>query len=343
MGQTEDYIIEIIAKQLNGTASASELQRLEDWLNAAPSVNKPEYEAYVEIWEESGKLPDGAAFDRPAAWEKVDRQIRARSGNGQPPVRALQSPVRALGGRRQQIGWMLAAAALLVLLIGRFWLWTPTHSSSSGISLTAETDNRVIDLPDGSVVTLRKGAVLSYPEAFGKGERGVQLQGQGFFDVRKDNRSVFVVHTANSAIRVLGTSFFVSAAGDSVKVTVTSGRVRFADRDNEASYVELSVDESAGLVSHRFVKDTVRNGNYLAWKTGVLDFNNEPLNQVVQDLNSYYGDSVSLSPGLDSAASAIIVKAHFDQEPLSRVLEEIKLTTGLTGREEGDRIVLYHK
>jgi transmembrane sensor len=328
MGQTEDYIIDIIGKQFNGTATASELQQLEAWLNADPSQRKEEYEAYRQIWEASGELlfPSTVTFDTRSAWDKIDRQVKGAEA----PATTKRIP-----------RWLWVAAAAIILLgAGSFWLY---KSANRDITLTAETDNQVVNLSDGSVVTLRKGAVLSYPVTFKEGQRSVQLTGQAFFDIQKDARSTFSVQTTTSTIKVLGTSFFVSIASDSVHVTVTSGRIRLEDRENVESYVELSADQSAGLTAHRFVKDSVPNTNYLAWKTGVLDFNNEPLDEVVRDLNSYYGDSVALAPELVSLASTIRVTLHFNKEPLTRVLEEIKLTTGLDSKEADNRTVLFHK
>ncbi len=336
MGESEDYIIDIIGKQLNGTATASELQQLEAWLNAAPSQRREEYEAYKQIWDESGRspFPGTDAFDTRAAWERIDRQMKV------PKVQSSVTPALEPAPKKQITRWLLVAAAILVLGVGSFWLY---KSINGDRTLTAETDNLVVSLSDGSVVTLRKGAVLSYPVKFRQGQRSVQLNGQAFFDIQKDARSTFSVQTATSTIKVLGTSFFVSIASDTVNVTVISGKIRLEDRENVESYVELSADQSVGLASHRFVKDSIRNTNYLAWKTGVLDFDNEPLDEVVKDLNSYYGDSVSLAPELVPVASTIKVTLHFNKESLSRVLEEIKLTTGLNSKEEENRTVFFHK
>ncbi len=328
MGQLEDYIIEIIGKQLNGTATAAELDQLEQWLNKDPLLNHEEYNTYKRLWVETGELADNLVFDSQAAWKKLDSRIQQKAA-------ARKQGIFHLARTR----WMVAAAVLLAV-VAATWLLV-SRQATTDLTITASTDNQAIRLGDGSTVTLRKGATLVYPAAFSSGARKLQLNGDAFFVVEKNSRSAFIVTTANAEIKVLGTSFFVHATADSADVFVNSGRIRFTNKNQKSSFVELNANEAATLIMNRLEKKTVKNANYIAWQTGILDFNDEPLDQVVQDLNDYYADSVVLSPELDTVAASIAVNAHFNKEPLDEVLKEITLATQIHSRRESNRIILY--
>ena len=69
-------------------------------------------------------------------------------------------------------------------------------------------------LEDGSVIHLNSDSELKVPVNFGKNSRQVWLKGEGYFNVAKDKKRVFVVHTTKADIAVLGTEFDVRAYED---------------------------------------------------------------------------------------------------------------------------------
>ena len=83
-----------------------------------------------------------------------------------------------------------------------------------------------VNLPDGSVVHLNSESKLSYPSFFDKDKRRVTLEGEAFFEVRKDSEHGFVISTPHETkIEVLGTSFNVEAfeKDDFVSTTLIEG------------------------------------------------------------------------------------------------------------------------
>ena len=59
---------------------------------------------------------------------------------------------------------------------------------------------------------LNAGSTLKYPVKFlPKMERQVFLNGEAFFEVTKDTKNLFVVHTSEVNIQVYGTKFNVNA------------------------------------------------------------------------------------------------------------------------------------
>lgn len=99
----------------------------------------------------------------------------------------------------------------------------------------------LIKLPDGTSVILKKGSVLRYPAKFNGNAREVHLNGEAYFEVKKNASHPFLVYSNELVTKVLGTSFFVKAwKGDKAfKVTVTSGKVSvFKKSEADASTVQ---------------------------------------------------------------------------------------------------------
>src|SRR5204863_5888557 len=81
--------------------------------------------------------------------------------------------------------------------------------------------------PDGSVVELNRGAVVS--AHFTASERRMRLvSGEANFKVAKDPQRPFVVEARGVAVRAVGTAFNVRIDAVSVEVLVTEGVVNVA-------------------------------------------------------------------------------------------------------------------
>ena len=78
-----------------------------------------------------------------------------------------------------------------------------------------------ITLPDGSVVWLNAGSMLTYPADFGMETREIQLTGEAFFDVKSDSLMPFLVHTGEMTVRAKGTRFNVKAYPDDEMMVAT--------------------------------------------------------------------------------------------------------------------------
>jgi hypothetical protein len=139
----------------------------------------------------------------------------------------------------------IAAAVALFLLAFSYFQWTSQKQSlSNEVATTEHTDwNEItnqnstiqtIQLEDGSTVELHPGSTLKHPRYFAEKIRIVELKGNAFFDIHRDTTRAFYVYTDDTVVRVLGTSFFVSAAEDDeeVEVIVKTGKVAVYNRNN---------------------------------------------------------------------------------------------------------------
>jgi len=146
-----------------------------------------------------------------------------------------------------------------------------------------------IVLPDGTQVWLNSASSLRYPTAFTGGNRTVEMQGQGYFEVAKNAKQPFVVKVNKAEVQVLGTGFDIMAYEDEeeLRTTLVSGAVKVKQGSVE-KYLkpgqQVAIDNSTGLMS---VRNTDVQG-VIAWKTGFFEFDNANINIILRQLARWY-------------------------------------------------------
>lgn len=146
-----------------------------------------------------------------------------------------------------------------------------------------------IVLPDGTQVWLNSASSLRYPTAFTGNNRTVEMQGQGYFEVKKNAKQPFVVKVNSMEVQVLGTGFDIMAYDDEeeLRTTLVSGAVKVKQGAVE-KYLkpgqQAAIDNSTGVMS-------VRNADVqevVAWKTGFFEFDNANINVILRQLARWY-------------------------------------------------------
>lgn len=183
-----------------------------------------------------------------------------------------------------------------------------------------------ITLPDGSKVWLNSGSNLTYQNGFGRKNRTLTLDGEGCFDVTKNKELPFEVYSGNVKIRVLGTKFNMKSYSEDedTKVTLIEGSL------NVSTYSDINTGKTITpnqqvVINKQSNKLTIKNVNafnYALWtetkkeevvtKTvthdkklpkmvvpnatlrNILFFDEEPLNQIIRDLERAFNVSIEL-------------------------------------------------
>lgn len=188
-------------------------------------------------------------------------------------------------------------------------------------------------LPDGTTGYLNSGSILRYHPSFGE-SRQVELVGEAYFDVKKDDHSTFSVRTRGMYIDVLGTTFNVIAYPDedTEEVILEGGalNIRGFDGDNKINMVpNQKVTFRIGAAG--FIKDRVISSQYISWKEGKLVFRNETMEQVARRLSRWYNAEIIIA---DSELLHYSFYATFLDEPLDEVLKLLSLTAPIMFEEK---------
>ena len=150
-----------------------------------------------------------------------------------------------------------------------------------------------VTLADGTKVCLNAGTKLTYPIAFVGKERRVHLEGEGYFEVKRDENKPFIVEIKGMEVKVLGTSFNLRsfAADNRSTATLISGKIEVK---TSLRRVELSPNQQADLLVGENKLDVreVDAAVYSAWTKGRFVFRRERLETILDDVSRWYNVTV---------------------------------------------------
>jgi hypothetical protein len=198
--------------------------------------------------------------------------------------------------------WLGLAASILIIFSVSFILYFYPISETSALPVsivevktiiksTPKGVKKTIKLPDGSVVALNSDSKLTYGDDFLQ-NRTVHLEGEGFFEVVKDEQHPFSVITGNISTTALGTSFNIMAyAGKpEIQVALASGKVKVENKlDNSFHEILPGEGTNYSTVNQILKKEIVDVAAILKWKDGILHFEKVPFNIIIEDLERWYG------------------------------------------------------
>lgn len=181
-----------------------------------------------------------------------------------------------------------------------------------------------LQLSDGTMVWMNAGSTLRYPVAFGGNERKVEMTGEVYFEVMKNEKMPFVVTVRGMDVRVLGTSFNVSAYREEVVTTLLTGRVCLRKGNDQ---VVLQPDQQAIWKNKErgFVVKTVEARNYSLWKEGVFWFEGADLETILEDMSRWYDVNVFyVNPNLKNLRFNMEIKRYENIETVLKRLEQTR-------------------
>lgn len=184
-----------------------------------------------------------------------------------------------------------------------------------------------LQLADGSELHINSGSKVIYPSTFNGNRREIFVDGEIYIDVKRNEKQPFYVKTEDFEIRVLGTAFNVYAYSQNslAEVTLLKGRVQI--KDKKGGNLELDPDQQAQIKDQRLSgKRTVDASSYISWTQGLLQLKGEPLGNLMQKLEHYYGVTIIC----DNDVKDLDIHGCLDINcPLSEVLERIAITASI--------------
>lgn len=235
-----------------------------------------------------------------------------------------------------------AAILILGLIIswGGFEIYRYS-ASSNVVYIEIQVDNgthKQLTLPDGTKVILNAGSYMRYPSAFSD-IRYVEINGEAFFEVIRNEKIPFIVKTKNANIRVLGTSFNVKAyeMDAQLEVSVRTGKVQVDMPEAMMKLLpneQLALDKSSG----EFQKRNEDIKHVIAWINGGLYFNRTPIKSVIHELVRRYNCEIEFASGF--VYDEYIYGEH-DNKSLESVLNSIQYSTDVKYKKEGSKYILY--
>jgi transmembrane sensor len=206
-------------------------------------------------------------------------------------------------------------------------------------------------LSDGTKAWLNALSSLRFPTHFGGKERDVETSGEVYFEVAKamvkdktittnvENRIPFIVKSNGQQVEVLGTHFNVNAYGDEGvnKTTLLEGSIKISAIGSSISKV-LKPGQQAYVSGKGVVKIIdVDTDDVIAWKSNLFQFNNTPIDQVMQQVKRWYDIEVVYSGAKPDLLFTGVIPKNNNISILLKVLES---TGGVKFGIEGKKVII---
>lgn len=313
------------ARYLSGEASDSEVSQLEQWVLAS-TENKSVFQNFKKAWILSGIQGDYQKIEVEKEWKTTAAKLF-------PQAKVVALPVKS---KRKLSFFLGAAAAVALLIVASVWLFQYLNTPNY-VEVVTQNEIEEGQLPDGSQISLNQYSKVRFDTKAQDTLRKVELIGDAFFDVERDSLRPFLITTQNIEIEVLGTSFYVDSRVDqpSIQVIVASGAVAVKAGTQEivlAANETGIYDKASGALS----KKQNDNTNYLAWKTGILDFEATNLETVIFDLNRRFHAQVTLA---NPALGTCEITATYENLSLEAIARVIERTLNIKADIDGKNIV----
>ena len=189
----------------------------------------------------------------------------------------------------------LKIAVVVILTLAFSYLYQGYKNRRADVIMSTisvpEGQRTHLTLPDGTTVWLNARTTIQYPSSFNKKKRVVILQGEAYFDVKRNEDKPFVVQTSVCDVEVLGTKFNVNAYPELKKfeATLMHGSVKVIPKANPSQVVILKPEHKLSLENGKLNITRVENFDPYRWKEGLICFTDESFLNIMKDFEKYYG------------------------------------------------------
>ena len=313
---------ELLVKYLADEATPPEQELVEEWISSS-EANRHYFQHFQLIWGESRQLAVTTSIDENKAWQKFQRRVKKEEARKSPGL----------------FGWWRIAAGILII-VGITWFTSSILNKETTepeiLSIASVNEVKKDTLPDGSVATLNKHSVLTYPSSFKGKTRKVKLEGEAFFNVKANKEKPFIIDVNDVQVKVVGTSFNVKSNNGVTEVIVETGIVQVT---KDGQMIELQAGERISLGQTDTVATKQVSGdklyNYYVSKIFVCD--NTPLWKLVEKLNEAYGANIRIAR---EELRKLPLTVTFDEESLDTILNIISQTLMIKVSRNDNEIIL---
>ncbi|RVT97322.1 FecR family protein [Mucilaginibacter limnophilus] len=322
----------LLKRFLDGNCTTDERRAVLEWYNSFDA----EKDALSTIYQEN------EIALREHIYQKVNHKIILSERTGKTANRKLLYIV------------LRGVAAMLIISLGiTYFKIRPVFPSRStpgpeSVVIVSNKTNHIVarQLSDGSQVWLNPGAEIKFANRFRGTSRDVFMVGEAFFEVTKNSKMPFIVHSSNIITKVWGTSFRVrdSRAINFADVTVVTGKVSVKLNSSVVKHQqpkEFLLYPKDHVVFSKpkktFIRDKPELVELKMWKRVDLSFNNTPLAQVVKTLNNRFSSKIELRT---TDLEQYTINVNFTGLNLAEVITILCKTLNISYQLDGDKIIM---
>ena len=337
MEEENKHIDELIANYLTEGLDKNALDELKTWIAASAEIHNY-FIRQREIWFSAVSREAASVYDKDKAFENFRNRVESQ--------KEIQSTSRR--GFSLSALWRYAAVVAIIIAVGCISYWqgeVNVKDTFADISVEAPLGSKTkLYLPDGTLVWLNAGSRMTYSQGFGVDNRKVELEGEGYFEVKRNEKIPFFVKTKDLQLQVLGTKFnFRDYPEDhEVVVSLLEGKVGLNNLLREEKEAVLSPDERAVLnkANGFLTVESVTASNASQWTDGYLFFDEELLSDIAKELERSYNVKIHIA---NDSLKTFRFYGNFvrREQNIQEVLEALASTEKMQYKIEERNITIY--
>ncbi|MDR1681658.1 MAG: DUF4974 domain-containing protein [Prevotellaceae bacterium] len=276
---------------LTGTLSDDDRREVETWYMASKENQQLLEHLYFTLFV-SDRAQACNRIDVDRAFEELKARIRRNERK------------KTVQRRFLKYGWRVAitAAAVFAGIVMLNGIRVMDRASQPFTIVTTLGERARAILPDGSKIWVGAcSKVAYYPATVFTKERRVELTGEAYFEVEKDEEQPFIVNSNNKLqVTVVGTKFNIRSNEDDRYITATllEGMLRITAPGWDGREIIMNSQEQL-----RFNQETGQSdwyvcptaNEYIGWIHGQLHFERAPLTEIAACLERYYNINITIT------------------------------------------------
>lgn len=360
----QQRIKDLIIKYLSNDINIDEMSELHEWLNE-DLQNKDKFNRFQTAWIVSRKP------------EQSDKEI---SGEFWKDF-LIKSKLKKYDKKKKGIFLVkyhktiaLAASWLIFIVVGSLLLQSKQNVLDEYVAIQKSPTEIIapkgakckVILPDSSTVWLNAGSTIKYSKTFNIKNRTIELIGEAYFDVAKNEDCEFKVKTPDLIIRALGTKFNVKAYPDEETVTATleEGKIDVKLVNGKTSE-DIILSPSENIIFYKTKKEMhvvasndeqtdipkasdnttpeikiISNVNtklYTSWKDDRWIFLGEPLPNLSSKLERRFNVKIVFA---DEELRNYKFSGTIENETIEQIMQALRLTAPLKYKIKKNTVVL---
>lgn len=320
-----------IKNYLEGRATKAEQLQLLRWLRN--KENRFVFNSFSLEWKK-GLDENQIPKENKEAWNRIQTEMLQKGYQQWQHSRKFQSFFK-----------YAAIFFFVVSVVSFVWKWNASRKGEASneffTKVVAENGqiSKVI-LPDGSTVWLNSGSEISYSNLFAENNRNIQLTGEAYFDVSHNEELPMVVSCGALKVKVLGTEFNVAAYTDmnGIEVVLEKGIVELLDSKVPTFQYQLKPGEMANFnkANGELRIREVNTTKFTAWKEGIMNIYDQPLDKVVKKLEARYNQKFKYSNEIRHYRYTFTIK----NESMKEIIGLMEKITPIKAIQKKDTIYL---
>lgn len=330
--KNQDYIQHLFLKVLEGDElTTGEQGELLTWLQKHPE-DRAFFGEVSDVWvnlDVNRELSDELIAEQ---WEQLHTAINTKLKR----EKSRRKVDKWMDLRKYAAVFVVGALVATSVIIGlRFIYKSPMAMQSIEVPLGAKS---VIQLADGSEVTLNAGSKLEYDTRFGHNTREVFLNGEAYFKVAKDSDMPFIVNTSDIAIKAYGTRFNVKSypTDGTIEATLTEGviSVQKVNSGHQRQQKEYFLEPNQQAIYHKgipgirkakfFISKNIDPDLYLSWVKDQIQVKSLTLDELAILLERKYNVNIHIE---NKELQKLKFSGTLENETIEQVLKAMQLAS----------------